>query len=123
MTIKVKLSGDGTCIGKRLNVVNFTYTILNEGNIAMTESGNYVLAIIKTKENYDSIRMSLGDLKDEMENLKEITVNDKNYKIEYFLGGDWKFLATVCGLGPANQEHACIWCKCPREDRWDTNKK
>ena len=122
-TIKVKLSGDGTCIGKRLNVVNFTYTILNEGNIAMTESGNYVLAIIKTKENYDSIRVSLGDLKDEMENLKEITVNDKNYKIEYFLGGDWKFLVTVCGLGPANQEHACIWCKCPREDRWDTNKQ
>lgn len=36
-TIKVKLSGDGTCIGKGLNVVNFTYTILNEGQTAMTE--------------------------------------------------------------------------------------
>ena len=35
-TIKVKLSGDGTCLGKRLNVVNFTYTILNEGKTAMT---------------------------------------------------------------------------------------
>lgn len=34
--IKVKLTGDGTCIGKRLHVVNFTYTILNEGTHAMT---------------------------------------------------------------------------------------
>ena len=121
-TIKVKLSGDGTCIGKRLNVVNFTYTILNEGKTAMTESGNYVLAILKTKENYDSIRISLEDLRKEMEDLKEITVNEKKYNIEYFLGGDWKFLATVCGLGPANQEHACIWCKCPRLKRSDTTK-
>jgi hypothetical protein len=29
-TIKIKLSGDGTNIGKRLTVVNFAYTILNE---------------------------------------------------------------------------------------------
>ena len=29
-TIKIKLSGDGTNIGKRLTVVNFTFTILNE---------------------------------------------------------------------------------------------
>ena len=91
----MKLSGDGTCIGNRLHVVNFTYTMLNEGNIGMTESGNYVLAIIKTKENFDSIRVSLGHLKDEMENLKKITVNDKNYEIEYFLGNDSKFLATL----------------------------
>ena len=57
-----------------------------------------------------------------MEDLKEITVNDNKYNIEYFLGGDWKFLAAVCGLGPANQEHACIWCKCPQLERSDTTK-
>lgn len=32
----------------------------------------------------------------------------KHYNIEYFLSGDWKFLACVCGLGAANQDHACI---------------
>ena len=57
--------------------------------------------------------MSLGDLKNEM----KITVNGKNYTIEFFLG------ATVRGLRPSNQEHACIWCKCPRGDTWDTSKK
>ena len=94
-TIKIKLSGDGTNIGKRLTVVNFTFTILNEKELAMGEKGNYVLALIKTTETYDNIRESLADLRMEMSNLKEISVNNCTYQIEYFLGGDWKFLALV----------------------------
>ena len=122
-TIKVKISGDGTNIGKRLKLENVTYTILNEKDAAMNEKGNYVLAIIKTTENYDNLKESLADLNDEMSNLKDITVNNHKYSIEYFLGGDWKFLACVCGLGAANQNFACIWCKCPRHERFDISKK
>ena len=45
------------------------------------------------------------------------------YKIVCFiLGGDWKFLAIVCGIGPANHEFACMWCKCPWSERWNPNK-
>lgn len=42
--IKIKFSGDGTQIGKRLKIVNFTYryTILNEKEAAMGEKGNYI---------------------------------------------------------------------------------
>ena len=122
-TINIKLSGDGTNIGKRLTVVNFTFTILNEKELAMGEKGNYVLALIKTTETYDNIRESLADLRMEMSNLKEISVNNCTYQIEYFLGGDWKFLALVCGLGRANEDYACVWCKCPKQQRWDKSKK
>ena len=89
----------------------------------MNEKGNYVLALIKTTENYDNLKKSLADLNNEMSNLKEITVNSHKYSIEYFLGGDWKFLACVCGLGAANQNFSCIWCKCPRNERFDISKK
>lgn len=41
-TIRVKLSGDGTRIGKRLHVTNFTFTILDEGPIAHTSEGNHI---------------------------------------------------------------------------------
>ena len=80
-------------------------------------------AIIKTTENYDNLKESLADLNNEMSNLKEITVNNHKYRIEYFLGGDWEFLACVCGLGAANQNFACIWCKYPRLERFDITKK
>lgn len=43
--ISVKLSGDGTCIGKRLNVINFTFTILDEGSAAYSAEGNHPLVI------------------------------------------------------------------------------
>ena len=122
-TIKIKLSGDGTNIGKSLTVVNFTFTILNEKEVAMGERGNCVLAVIKTTETYDNLRDSLADLRMEMSNLQEISVNDCTYKLEYFLGGDWKFLALVCGPGRVNENYACVWCKCPRQQRWDTSKK
>ena len=74
----------------------------------MGEKGNYVLALIKTTETYDNIRESLADLRMEMSNLKEISVNNCTYQTEYFLGGDWKFLALVCGLGRANEDYACV---------------
>ena len=52
--IKLKLSGDGTNIGKRINVVNITFTILNEETLAMSEKGKYFLNALRTTENYDT---------------------------------------------------------------------
>ena len=57
-----------------------------------------------------------------MKNLTSITCDGRTFEIEYFLGGDWKFLATVCGIGPANQDYACIWCLCPGALRYDVSK-
>ena len=57
-SLKIKASGDGTRIRKCLQLLNITYTIINEGNIAMSEKGNYVLAVIKTKDDYTRIRDS-----------------------------------------------------------------
>ena len=64
-------------------------------------TGNHIIAIVKAKDDYASVRDSLIELRQEMKNLSEISVNGANYKIEYVIGGDWKFLATVCGIGPA----------------------
>ena len=88
----------------------------------MSEKGNYVLAILKTSENYDNLKESLSDLTQEMSKLNKVTVEGKTYNIEYFFGGDWKFLACVCGLGAASQDYACIWCKCPRNQRHDIQR-
>lgn len=120
--IRVKISGDGTCFGKRLKLVNITFTILNEKEAAMSEKDNYVLAILKTTESYDNLKESLSDLTAEMTKLSKVKVGGKHYNIEYFLGGDWKFLACVCGLGAANQDHACICCKCPPNQRRDIQR-
>ena len=53
-TIKVKLSGDGANIGKRLHVVNFTFTVLDEGAAAYTSDGNHPLVIFNPLSPIDA---------------------------------------------------------------------
>ena len=87
----------------------------------LSAKGNYVVPVIKTKDNYEGIHESLSDSIVEMRNMRDINLDGKVYSIEYLLGDDWKFLVTVCGIGPANQDSciACIWYKCPRSERWN----
>ena len=120
--IQVKLSGDGTNIGKRLHVVNVTFTILDEGSKAMSASGNHLIAIIKEPEDYDKLAESLMDIRKDVESLKQLKIGTECFDIEWFLGGDWKFLACICGLGAATSTYPCIWCKCPLYDKYDGTK-
>ena len=90
------------------------FTVLEEGSRACSSEGNHILAILKEPENYDSLMKGLADLRNEVAHLKAIDVNGVTYKINYTMGGDWKFLASVTGIDSAKADFACIWCKCPK---------
>lgn len=96
-TVRVKLSGDSTNMGKRIQVENFTYTLLDEGERAYSYEACHPLAMFKAPEKYNSLKLALKDVIHEVTELKMITVGKKKYSIEYYLGGDWKFLAMVTG--------------------------
>ena len=121
--ITVKLSGDGTWVRKRLHVVNFTFTIPDEGPMAYSSEGNHVLAILKVPESYESLANAMEDIRREVCELKEIEVDANTYEIVYFLGGDWKFLALATGIDSASSKYSCIWCKCPMTERGDLEMK
>jgi len=105
-------------VARGLTVVNFTFTILEEpGQKAMSVGGNHRIAILKVKESdYDKLFHSLSDIIQEAKDLQCITVEESVFRIQYFLGGDLKFLALSCGIESASCNHACIWCKCPKAD-------
>ena len=121
--VRVKLTGDGTNIGKRLHVVNFGFTILDEGDKAFSAAGNHCLAIFKEPESYDSMKKCLSDIIDEVNTLSSVDVNGTTFTIDYYLGGDWKFLAMATGIDSASSTHACIWCKCPALERHNSTLK
>ena len=122
-TLQVKLSGDGTKVCRKLNVINFTFTLLNEGEIAMSPKGNYTIAIINSTESYDVLATTLSDICDEVKTLTSIEVSGHTFHIEYFLCSDWKFLAIICGLESATSTYACIWCRCPSGQRYNMSKE
>ena len=115
----MKLSGDGTNIGKRIHVVNISFTVLEEGRNAMSSDGNHTVAILDLQEDYENLKLSLQDIINEVKNLKKITVDGHTFTIEWFLGGDWKFLACVVGIGGAIADNPCIWCKCFLYNNYD----
>ena len=72
--------------------------MLDEGDKAYSFEGNHPLAIFRSPENYMSLKMALTDIITEVEGLKQITVGEEVFQVEYFLGGDWKFLALITGM-------------------------
>ncbi len=84
--------------------------------------GNYPLAILEIREDYDSIAAALLDIVSEVKSLLSVEINGHTHLVEYFLGGDMKILALACGIEAANAKYSCIWCKCPSIDRWDMTK-
>ena len=53
--------------------------------------------------------------------MSEITINTK-FGLEFFLGGDYKFLLIMLGMKGATSHYACLWCKIPKEHRWQMDK-
>ena len=60
--LRVKLSGDGTKICRKLNLINFTFTLLNEGALAMSPNGNHTIAIVNGSENMSILKLHLAML-------------------------------------------------------------
>ena len=109
-------------IGKRLHVVTFSFTLLDEGQRPCSYEGNHVLAVLKEPEKYDTVKNALADIIAEVERLDTIDIDGITFHIEYHLSGDWKFLAMATGIDCATSTYACIWCKCKNDIRHDPDK-
>ena len=84
----VKLTGDGTRIGKHLHVVNLGFTLLDEGYKAYSPAGNHCLAMFKEPESYQSLKNCLKDIISEVNALSTVMVNGVTFEIVCYLGGD-----------------------------------
>ncbi|XP_069103679.1 uncharacterized protein [Argopecten irradians] len=123
-TLHIKISGDGTKVGKKLHVVNFSFTIMNEARCGSVE-GNYPIAIIRTKEKYEELKLALKDFQMEVKQLQncEVQICEKTYKVKLYLGGDYKFLLTALGMQSICSQYSCLYCKCPKQERGDLEKQ
>ena len=94
-TNRIKLTGDGTRIVRGLDVVNIAFTIINEGSRAQSVYGNYSVAILKVSENYEELQAGLEDIWSVAKDIKVVTIKGQVHRIQFYLGGDLKFLALV----------------------------
>ncbi|XP_069109802.1 uncharacterized protein [Argopecten irradians] len=90
--ITVKVSGDGTNVGKRLHFVNMTFAVINEKK-CISAQGNYPLCILCCKENYEGLSKGLADIRKEVSDLQGSTLNvdGREFEIKIVLGGTTSF--------------------------------
>ena len=116
--IRVKLTGDGTNIGN-LHIVVFGFTIPEKGMRAKSAAGNHPLCIMRDTEDYEQLKLGLRDIISEASDIQKngLLIKGTKYEFDFLLGGDWKFLACVCGIDSATATHSCIWCTCSKKER------
>ena len=74
------------------------------------------------KESYNELEICFEDLGKQIDQLENITIDNKIYQIQKYFGGDLKILAIICGLNAANSNMPCIWCKWDKRDKFDPDK-
>ena len=102
--IRVKLSGDGTWVGNKLHLISMTFTTPDLPN-ARSSEGNIPLALFKDSEKYKFLTNALLDVKRDIDEFKTLEILEARVPIEYYLGGDLRFLNIVYiyFLMPAHQ--------------------
>lgn len=95
--IQVKLTGDGTNIGRSVHVVNIAFTLLNDQSSVSSPHGNHSLAIFKIAEDYNSLKLALDDILKEASELKNGTIQ-------------WKYTYhRVLSWGRYEVFSSCLW--------------
>ena len=80
--IRVKLSGDGTFVGKRIHCVVFSFTLLDEEATVASVRGIHPIAIIREPETYESLQLALSDVIKEVENIQSTGITCGNQTLQ-----------------------------------------
>ena len=122
--IQVKISGDGARMTRNSSFILMSFALLHSDDEVMAAKGNHTIAVVKGKEDYATLKQAFGDVFKDINSLiskNKIEVGGKSINLEFFLGGDYKFILLMMGLKGATSHYACVWCKIHKDKRWDTS--
>ncbi|KAK3753656.1 hypothetical protein QZH41_011267 [Actinostola sp. cb2023] len=110
----IKIAGDGAKMSRTSSLFVFSFALLNDTNTCLSSAGTHTIAAIKTAEDYSKLNLSLGNVIKDVNSLIEqgsLEIDNLKVNLEFFHGGDYKFLLIAMGMKAANSSHSCIWCK------------
>ena len=104
------------------NFILMSFALVESDHDAMAAKGNHTIGVVNGKEDYETLKTCFRDILADINELveeKNIEVNGKQINLDFFLGGDYKFLLLLMGLSGATSNHACLWCKVHKDERWN----
>ena len=109
-TIKVKISGDGANMTRSSNFILMSFAILQSTDDVLAAKGNHTIAVVKGKEDYDVLKHCFRDVFNDINDMlreKKLDLGEDTVNLEFFLGGDYKFILLMMGLSGATSNYAC----------------
>jgi hypothetical protein len=116
--IKIKLSGDGVNMDRKIKLFAFSFSIINDKRNCNGSNGSYIIGLFKIDtENYELVNECLMEPFREIVELDNVLeVEGVQIKLAFQIGGDLKFLASYGGINAANSTHPCVWCTTSKHD-------
>ncbi len=124
-TIKIKICGDGAKTSRVANYISLSFSIVDDCASTMAAKGIHAIAIINGAEDYDNMAAGFETTFKEINESVEqgsIMIEESKVGLEFYAGADMKFLLNIYGLSNATSMYACIYCKVPKTERWNTTK-
>lgn len=88
--VQVKISGDGARMTRNSSFILMSFALLHSHDEVMATKGNHTIAVVKGKEDYNTLGKSFADVFKDINSLiskKKIEVSGKSLNLEFFLGG------------------------------------
>ena len=79
--VKVKITGDGTCVSRSMHVVMIEFTIIGSKESPNSPGGNHVLTLINTNESYADLKEGMEDICDETKHASFVEVDGIKFTI------------------------------------------
>ncbi|CAB4029215.1 Hypothetical predicted protein [Paramuricea clavata] len=99
-----------------------SFALLESTDDILAAKGNHTIAVVKGKEDYVVLKNCFKDVLSDTNDMvreKKIDLGEDIVNLEFFLGGDYKFILLMMGLSGATSNHACAWCKIHKDERWN----
>eukprot|EP00732_Lithocolla_globosa_P002110 Lithocolla_globosa_v1_NODE_1280_length_2702_cov_40.766528.p1 type:complete len:825 gc:universal NODE_1280_length_2702_cov_40.766528:183-2657(+) len=121
---QVKISSDGANMSRQTSLEILSLCLVDSED-SMTAHGTHTIGVVRGSEDYDLLKDAFQKPFEEINKLVEngkIEVDGKYYQLEFFLGGDYKFLALVTGIDSAKADYCCVHCHAHKKERSDMTK-
>ena len=84
-------------------MLNISFNLIDDVKTAMNVNGTYLLGSFEiVKEDYENVKEALKELLFLLENIKAIEIAENNYKIDFYLGCDYKMIRILYGQKASN---------------------
>lgn len=120
--ILIKISGDGTNLGKARKIFNLNFSVINEKNCTAA-SQQYTIGVFQLNEDYESLKDCLQEVLPSFSSLNSIECENLIFNVKFFLSGDLKFLSLMMGIVTATGSYPCPWCKCHKDQLFNSEEK